>query len=108
MAIYPNSTNNLSELLKYFSDRSTKGDVQIPSLPALSKKLKISIASLREQLEVARVLGFVDVRPRTGIRLLPYSFTPSLLLSISYALSISNNFFDQFRDLRNHLESSYF
>ena len=108
MAIYPNSTNNLSELLKYFSDKSTKGDIQLPSLPALSKKLKISIASLREQLEVARVLGFVDVKPRTGIRLLPYSFTPSLLLSMSYALSISNNFFDQFRDLRNHLEFAYF
>lgn len=108
MAIYPNSTSNLSELLQYFSDKSSEGDIQIPSLPVLSKKLKISVASLREQLEVARILGFVEVRPRTGIRLLPYSFTPSLLISISYALSISSNYFEQFRDLRNHLESAYF
>jgi DNA-binding FadR family transcriptional regulator len=108
MTIFPKSTNHLSDLLIYLSDKAAKGEVQIPSLPVLSKKLKISIASLREQLEVARIMGFVEVRPRTGIRLLPFDFTPAIFLSALYAIKINNSYFEQYRDFRNHLESAYF
>jgi len=108
MVIFSGSTNYLSEFLKYIAEKSSLGENQLPSLSILSKELKISIASLREQLEVARVLGFVEVKPRTGIRWLPYDFTPSLLLSVTYAVTISEEFFEQFRDLRNHLEAAYF
>jgi DNA-binding FadR family transcriptional regulator len=108
MAIFSRSNNHLSEFLKYISDKSSMGEDQLPSLPVLSKELKISVASLREQLEVARVLGFVEVKPRTGIRWIPYDFYPSLLLSVTYSISIKKNYFDQFRDFRNHLEAAYF
>lgn len=108
MMIFSGSNNNLSEFLKYIADKSSMGENQLPSLSNLSKELKISIASLREQLEVARVLGFVEVKPRTGIRWLPYDFTPSLLLSVTYAITVSEEFFENYRDLRNHLEAAYF
>lgn len=108
MAIFSNSTDHLSEFLRYIAEKSSMGEERIPALTALSKELKVSVASLREQLEVARVLGFVEVKPRTGIRWLPYNFTPSVLLSVTYAISISQDYFEQFRDLRNHLEGAYF
>lgn len=108
MAIFSNSNNHLSEFLKYIADKSAMGEERIPALTVLSKELQVSVASLREQLEVARVLGFVEVKPKTGIRWLPYNFTPSILLSVTYAISISEDYFEQFRDLRNHLEGAYF
>lgn len=108
MAIFSNSTNHLSEFLRYIAEKALLGEERIPALTLLSKELHVSVASLREQLEVARVLGFVEVKPKTGIRWLPYSFTPSLLLSATYALTISSDYFEQFRDMRNHLEGAYF
>lgn len=80
---------------------------RIPTLNNLSQELGVSVACLREQLEVARALGFVDVRPRTGIRRLPYSFTPAVKQSVSYALDLERSHFDTFSDLRNHLETAY-
>lgn len=80
---------------------------RIPTLNDLSQELGVSVARLREQLEVARALGFVEVRPRTGIRRLPYSFLPAVRQSISYAIDIDRKYFDAFSDLRNHLEAAY-
>ncbi len=108
MVIFSNNNNQLSEFLKYIAEKYSLGEERIPALSQLSKELSVSVASIREQLEVARTLGFVEVKPKTGIRWLPYNFTPSLLLSVTYAITISVDFFDHFRDLRNHLESAYF
>ena len=98
----------LSEFLRYIAEKSAKGEDRLPSLTELSKELNVSVASLREQLEVAKVMGFVEVRPKTGIRWLPYSFSQSLLLSTVYSIRICPDFFDQYRDFRNHLEAAYF
>jgi DNA-binding FadR family transcriptional regulator len=87
------------------SDKRT-GD-RLPSLGQLSEILGVSVAKLREQLEVARQLGFVEVRPRTGIRCLPYSFTPAVRQSLMYAVSIAPAHFDAYTDLRNQIESAY-
>ena len=97
------------ELLNYLASTS-KPEVNsnhIPSLKYLSQKLEVSIALLREQLEVAKALGFVEVRPRTGIRCLPYSFLPAVRQSLSYAIEIDRNKFQKFSDLRNHVEAAY-
>lgn len=80
---------------------------RVPSLSSLSQSLGVSIARLREQLEVARALGLVEVKPRTGIRRLPYSFYPAVSLSLSYAIEINRDYFDLFSELRNHLEADY-
>jgi DNA-binding FadR family transcriptional regulator len=89
------------------SDSATSSPVQLPSLNEVSKELGVSVALLREQLEVARAIGLVEVRPRTGIRRLPYSFLPAARQSLSYALAVDQAYFMAFSDLRIHLEAAY-
>ncbi len=97
----------LSEFLQYLARENADGD-RLPSLVDLSAQLGVSIATLREQLEVARALGLVEVRPKKGIRRQPYQFTPAVLKSLSYATAIEpDNFFHAFSDLRTHIESAY-
>ena len=64
--------------------KEAEGD-RLPSLSELSQQLGISIASLREQMDVARSMGLVEVRPKTGIRRLPYAFRPAVSSSLKYA-----------------------
>jgi DNA-binding FadR family transcriptional regulator len=73
----------------------------------LSSELDISVARLREQLEVSKALGFVDVRPRTGIRRLPYSFLPAVWQSLAFALEVDRSNFEAISDLRKHIELAY-
>ncbi len=97
-----------SEFLQYLSrSPAINGSGQLPSLNEISQELNISIARLREQLEVAKALGLVDVRPRTGIRRLPYTFTPAIWQSLSYGLELNPAYFEAFADLRNHIEAAY-
>ena len=79
----------------------------LPNLTEISKKLNVSVSILREQLEAAKVLGFVEVRPRVGVRPLPYSFVPAVRESLFYALGLDPDYFDQFARLRNNVEASF-
>jgi DNA-binding FadR family transcriptional regulator len=97
----------LSPLLDYLAENSSQESDRLPPLNEISKSLGISIASLREQLEVARIMGLVEIRPRTGLRRLPYSFLPGLLNNLAYALRVDDDHFLGFSDLRNHIETSY-
>ena len=97
---------SLSEFLRYLAAHQ-QDETGLPALTNLSRELGISVASLREQLEVARALGLVEVRPRTGIRRLPYSFLPAVRQSLGYAMSLDENSFEAFADLRKHVESAY-
>src|SRR5512141_266263 len=99
---------SLSIFLLYLASMEKGQAEQLPALSELSEQLGVSIPRLREQLEVARALGLVEVRPRTGIRRLPYSFLPAVRQSLSYAIEIDRNYFDAFSELRNHIESVYF
>ncbi|HUM25729.1 MAG TPA: FCD domain-containing protein [Anaerolineales bacterium] len=96
----------LSEFLRYLAshEEATGG---LPSLNDLSRELGISLAALREQLEAARALGLVEVRPRTGTRRLPYSFAPSVMKSLAYALTLDQSNFEKYSELRNHIETAY-
>jgi DNA-binding FadR family transcriptional regulator len=80
---------------------------RVPPLNELSQELGVSISRLREQLEAAKTLGLVEVRPRTGIRRLPYSFAPAVHHSLAYAIGMDRAYFDAFSDVRNHLESAF-
>lgn len=97
---------NISEFLRYLASHP-EADDKLPSLSDLSRELNISLASLREQLEVARALGFVEVRQKTGTRRLTYAFTPAVRQSLGYALALNDEHFRKFADLRNHLEAAY-
>ena len=99
--------NHLSSLLSYLAEESAKGTEYLPSLTELSKSLGISVSTLREELQVARAMGWVEVKPRVGIKCLQYSFTPCVSKSLAYAVSINKQLFRQFSDLRNHIEASY-
>ncbi len=83
------------------------GSVQLPSLNEMSRELGVSVALLREQLEVARAIGLVEVRPRTGIRRLPYSFLPAVRQSLAYAITVDETHFMLYSDVRIHLEAAY-
>lgn len=98
--------NPISDFLRYLAAHPQAEDT-LPALTSLSEELGVSVASLREQLEVARALGFVDVRPRTGIRRLPYTFLPSIRQSLSYAMALDESNFQRFADLRKHVEAAY-
>lgn len=98
--------SNISEFFRYLASHP-EAESGLPSLPELSRELDISLASLREQLEVARALGLVEVRPRTGTRKLTYSFTPAIRQSLGYAIALNNDYFQKFSDMRNHLEAAY-
>jgi DNA-binding FadR family transcriptional regulator len=80
---------------------------QLPSLQKIGAELGLGVSVLREQLEVARAMGLVEVKPRTGIRRLPYSFLPAVRQSLGYAIELDRAHFDLFADLRNHIEACY-
>ncbi len=98
--------NQISEFMRYLAAHP-QAEENLPALTSLSAELGVSVASLREQLEVARALGLVEVRPRTGIRRLPYTFLPSVRQSLSYAMALDETNFQRFADLRKHVEAAY-
>jgi DNA-binding FadR family transcriptional regulator len=100
-------SDQLSKFLSYLASEASKGADSLPSLTDLSETLEMSVSTLREELQVARAMGLVEVRPRTGIKCLPYRFTPAVLKSLAYAVSVSKENFRQFSDLRRHIEASY-
>lgn len=98
-----------SEFLDYLvaSPAGEERSSRLPSLGELSQELQVSVSTLREQMEVARALGFVEARPRTGIRRLPYTFQPAVRVSLSYAIALDQEYFHKFADLRRNVETCY-
>jgi DNA-binding FadR family transcriptional regulator len=96
-----------NDFISYLAGHAGEPGTQLPSLTKLSQTLGISISKLREQMEVARALGLVEIRPRTGIQTRPYSLFPGLRTSIRYALSSGLASFQEIKDLREHLETSF-
>lgn len=101
------NSQQLSNFMTYLARQMTEGAETLPSLNELSAELGMSIASLREELQVARVMGLVEVKPRTGIRCLPYRFAPAVTKSLAFAVSVEPDSFRHYSDLRNHIEASY-
>lgn len=96
----------ISEFMRYLAS-SAEAERGLPPLKELSEELGISVASLREQLEVARALGLVEVRPRLGTKRRDYSFTPAVRQSLRYALALNDDNFRKFSELRNHVETAF-
>lgn len=97
---------NISEFLRYLASHP-EAENKLPPLSELSRELGIGVAALREQLEAAKALGLVEVKPRRGMRRKPYSFTPAVLKSLDYAIALNKDHFLQFADLRQHIETAY-
>lgn len=95
------------ELLDYLIEQNTRAGDRVPALGDLSNELCISVSKLREQLEVARCLGLVTVRPRTGIHRQPFDFMPAVRLSLFFALANDLRHFDTYSELRRHVEKAF-
>ncbi len=96
----------LSEFLRYLASHE-EVDHGLPTLKNLSMELGVSLPLLREQLEVARALGLVEIKPRLGMRRRDYSFTPAVRQSLGYALALNDEHFLKYAELRNHVESAF-
>jgi DNA-binding FadR family transcriptional regulator len=96
----------MNEFLSYLSGKGSPVD-RLPSLEVLSAQLGVSKSKLREQMEVARCLGLIEVRPHTGMRRAEYTFAPALRASLSYAVATDASLFDRFGELRTKVEMSF-
>ena len=98
-----------SDLLNFITEKGLQPGDRLPTINELQHEhhLGISTSKVREQLEVARVLGFVEVRSKTGTRLKEYSFTPAVRLSLLFALANDLGNFELFSVLRNHIEVAF-
>ncbi len=96
-----------SEFLQYLFAQGCKPGDRLPSLIELSQKIGVSVGKLREQMEVARMLGLIEASPRRGITRTAYDFSPPVRLSLLAALAIDRRYFDAFSSLRGHLEVAY-
>lgn len=106
MIIRDRTSPDISEFLRYLASHE-EVENGLPSLKNLSVELGVSVASLREQLEVARALGLVEVKPRLGTKRRDYSFTPAIRQSLGYALALNNENFRKYSELRNHVEAAF-
>jgi DNA-binding FadR family transcriptional regulator len=95
-----------SDFLKYLIDNHVEQGERVPTLNEISTELDISVGKLREQLEVARALGFVSVRTRKGIQREPFDFKPAVLTSLLFSLGTGETQFKQFSQLRQAVEKS--
>ena len=95
------------EFLSYLIDEGFEPGERLPSLVELGDEIGISVGKLREQLEVARMLGLVEASPRRGITRKEYSFLPPVQLSLLTSLRLDRSHFKQYSSLRVNLETVY-
>lgn len=97
-----------SELLHYLAGADFEPGQRLPSMHDLAHQLGIGVSKLREQVEVARAFGWLEVRPKTGIQYLGYQFMPGLMVNLNMALERDPMaYFEQFGVLRNHIEAGF-
>jgi DNA-binding FadR family transcriptional regulator len=97
-----------SDFLRYLAEQPYTAGERLPAIAEIASELGLSVGKLREQLEVARELGLVDIRPKTGIRSLGFSFHPSVWASLRIALALDPGQFDHFESLRHCVEGAFF
>lgn len=106
MIVDKKSSDQLSVFMTYLAKECRDGE-RLPSLINLATELGMSVAALREQLEIARAMGVVEVKPKTGIRRVMYGFRDSVLSSLAYGIEAEPRNFSAFADLRQHIETAY-
>ena len=96
-----------SAFLRYLLTQGCAPGARLPSLEEISTEIGISVGKLREQFEVARVLGLVEASPRRGIRCLSYEFTNAVRLGLMIGLALDPGAFRAYSALRIHLETAF-
>ena len=97
-----------SDFLNFIISQGYQPGDRLPSIQELTADthLDMSANKVREQLEVARQMGWVEVRSKRGTRVKEYDFTPAVRLSALYAMARGEKF-ESFASLRNHVETAY-
>lgn len=101
-------TDKQKELLEYLIEKTDHFQGSLPSINCMSEDLGISPVNLREQIAFLKTIGVINAKPRKGIHLLDYQFTPAVAKSLYYAVKLDEKNFIQYSELRNHLEKSFF
>ena len=96
-----------SDFMNYLVELNAEPGTRLPPINEMAVLLGISSGKLREQLEVARKLGLVEVRPKTGIRVRGFSFFPTVQTGLRFALALDRSYFDEYGRLRNQIEASF-
>jgi len=96
-----------SDFLRYLLAQGCAPGSRLPSLNEISSEIGVSVGKLREQLEVARVLGLIQASPRRGIHYTGYDFLPAVRQSLMVGLNLDRHLFERFSSLRGHLEIAF-
>ena len=100
-------TQPQSDFLQFLVGNGIQPGDRLPPLSELSTKLNVSVSKLREQMEVARMLGLVKAKPRAGIHRTEYSFLPAVRASLLCAVGFDRSQFKAFSELRNQVEAAF-
>jgi DNA-binding FadR family transcriptional regulator len=96
-----------NDILRYLVDHGFRPGDRLPTIHEISRALDMSVAKARESLEIARVLGAVEIKPGRGTRVEEYRFAPAATLSALYAISLDRAHFAHLRQVRNALEIQF-
>ena len=96
-----------SDILRYIIQHQVQPGQRLPTLAELGQEMGVSVSKVREDLAVARTLGLVQIRPRTGILVQEFDFEPAATLSVMYALGLNRDHFYDFARLRKNIELSF-
>lgn len=94
-------------ILDYIVKHRLQPGDRLPTIPQLSQELAVSTSKIREELAVARTLGLVQTKPRTGTQIQDYDFGPAASISVIYALGLNRQHFYDFARLRASVELSF-
>ncbi|MEM7029159.1 MAG: FCD domain-containing protein [Chloroflexota bacterium] len=89
-----------SDILQYIVDNDLHVGDRLPPLTELSDILDISVSKLREQLEVARCLELVGVKPGAGTQIHDFNFASIIRIGLTYSLALSDQNFEAYKALR--------
>lgn len=96
-----------SDFLRYLLQHPSDPGERLPALSDIGAEMGVSVGKLREELAVARGLGFVSVRPRLGIQREPFDFSQAVLPGVLYGLATGEANFSHFSKLRQTLEANF-
>jgi DNA-binding FadR family transcriptional regulator len=96
-----------SVILRYIIENKVHSGERLPTINDLSDELGVSVSKVREELAIARVLGYIQIKPRLGMQVQPFDFAPAATLSVLYALGMDRAGFQDFSELRKHVELSF-
>ncbi len=96
-----------SDILRYIVTHQLKAGDKLPTISDLSVEMGVGASKIREELAIARTLGFVQIKPRTGTQVRPFDFGPAATISALYALGMDRGYFHDFVQLRQQVELSF-